>query len=115
MFLLHLLLRMKVSQTSTLFNANDNKEITLADTICKHLADIFGYTYDDMWTALSNKSKDELLKSTKKVKKKRSRTAYDMYRADKDVVNDLKGLPFGERSTITSQRWKELDEESKDK
>lgn len=72
---------------------------------------------DEVWSLLSDKPLDNLLKS-KKPKKKRAKTAYSMFSADTDVrktIEDSNGgkLPIGKMSKLISDKWKSLSESEK--
>ena len=72
---------------------------------------------EELWNLVSEKSFDELKKSTHK-KNKRAKTAYSMFSSDKTVRDNIKNesseeLTLGQMSKLVSEKWKSLSEEEK--
>ena len=72
---------------------------------------------EEFWSMVSEKSFEELKKSTHN-KKKRAKTAYSMFSSDKNVRDTIKSvskkdLTLGEMSKLVSEKWKSLSEEEK--
>lgn len=74
---------------------------------------------DELWTLLSDKTYEDLKKSTRK-KTKRAKTAYSMFSSDKTIRQTIKDeseteLGLGDMSKLVSEKWKSLSDEDKKK
>ena len=98
---------------------SNSSSIELIDEIFKVMSDKLEKNKDELWEMISEKTVEQLKKSTKQ-KKKRPKTSYSMFSSDKDVRKLLQEesqteLTLGEMSKLVSEKWKNLNEEEKSK
>ena len=73
---------------------------------------------EELWTLISDKSYEELKKTTRK-KNKRSKTGYTVFSSDKSIRDSIKQsstteLSLGEMSKLVSEKWKSMSSEEQE-
>ena len=99
---------------------NNTQNIEIVDEVISLLSEKMNVDKTEAWKVVSDKSVDELRKTVRKPKKKRSKTAYTMFSKDDDVTNKLKAttggqVSIGEMSKLKSELWKTLSDKDKEK